>query len=219
MNTDLKMTKDGSHTLYRKDLDEHYHSIRGARQESMHVYINPGLKEISKEVIRIFEVGFGTGLNTILSLIEAEKMNKSLVYDSIEKYPLPTDIINQLNYPDLLPAEYREVFYKIHTGKWGEVSDFGNMELTKIHADIRDYTFTGSYDIIYFDAFGPEKQPELWTADILEKIYHATEPGGLFITYSVKGEVRRLLQGLGFRVERLKGPPGKKEILRAVKNL
>jgi tRNA U34 5-methylaminomethyl-2-thiouridine-forming methyltransferase MnmC len=217
MKIDLIKTEDGSHTLYRHDLNEHYHSIHGAMQESIHVYINTGLKEISKPVIRIFEVGFGTGLNTILSLIEAEKMKKSLVYDCIEKYPLPPEIINTLNYPDILPLKYREIFYKIHNEKWNEVLHFESMDLTKIMGDIKDYEFTCSYDIVYFDAFGPDKQPELWSSDIFLKIYNATNKGGFLVTFSVKGEVRRCLKELGFKVERLQGPPGKKHILKAIK--
>jgi tRNA U34 5-methylaminomethyl-2-thiouridine-forming methyltransferase MnmC len=217
MKLDLVKTKDGSHTLYRPDLNEYYHSIHGAIQESIHVYINSGLNEISQPVVRIFEVGFGTGLNAILSLIEAVKMKKSLVYDGIESYPLSPEVINTLNYPDILPLKYREIFYQIHKEKWNETLHFDSMVLTKIMADMNNYEFTRKYDIIYFDAFGPDKQPELWTSEIFFKIYNAIDKGGFLITFSVKGEVRRRLQTLGFSVEKLQGPPGKKQILKAIK--
>jgi tRNA U34 5-methylaminomethyl-2-thiouridine-forming methyltransferase MnmC len=217
MKVDLIKTKDGSHTLYRPDLNEYYHSIHGAIQESQHVYINSGLKCISRPVIRIFEMGFGTGLNVILSLIEAEKTNRFLIYDSIEKFPLNSGIINILNYKDLIPSEYREKFLAIHHGKWDEILDFKNMQLTKISGDFLKYEFTAFYDLIYFDAFGPEKQPELWSAEIFHKIFNATNEGGLLMTFSVKGEVRRSLNQAGFKIEKLVGPPGKKQILKAEK--
>ena len=217
MKVDLFKTKDGSHTLYRQDLNEYYHSIHGAIQESQHVYINSGLKCISKPIISVFEMGFGTGLNTILSLIEAEKTNKILIYDSIEKFPLTPGTISILNYPYLLPPEYREEFFAIHHGKWNEKLHFKNMQLTKIMDDFLNYEFTNCYDLIYYDAFGPEKQPELWSAEIFHKIFNAANVGGILMTFSVKGEVRRALNQAGFITEKLTGPPGKKQILKARK--
>ncbi len=217
MKVDLIKTKDGSHTLYRPDLNEYYHSIHGALQESQHVYINSGLKATSKPIIRVFEMGFGTGLNVILSMIEAEKTNITLLYDCIEKYPLSSELINTLNYPDFLPPGYREIYFKIHQGNWNETLYFGKMQLTKIKGDIIKYEFNSCYDIIYFDAFGPDKQPELWSPDIFHKIFNATNEGGFLITFSVKGEVRRNLQHAGFKIEKLSGPPGKNEILKAQK--
>ena len=216
MKVELIKTKDGSHTLFRPDLNEYYHSVHGAIQESQHIYIS-GLKEISKSVIRIFEVGFGTGLNTILSLIEAEKINKTLIYDCIEKYPLSPEVTNQLNYPDHIPYRYHQIFLQLHQCKWNEIIHFENMQLTKIMGDLINYEFKYSYDIIYFDAFGPDKQPELWSSDIFTKIYNATNKGGILMTFSVKREVRRRLQDSGFMVERLAGPPGKNQILKALK--
>ena len=219
MYTELIATGDGSHTLFRPDLNESYHSIHGAIQESTHVFINPGLLNKSvNPVIRIFEVGFGTGLNVILSLIEAEKMKLSLVIDSIEKYPLSMETISKLNYPKYLPVEYKDLFTEIHEKEWNKSIHINSMKLTKISQDFKDYEFRDSYDLVYFDAFSPEKEPELWTRDIFSKIYNALIIGGYLLTYSVKGQVRRDMQDIGFTVEKLPGPPGKKQILKAIKN-
>ena len=162
-------------------------------------------------------MGFGTGLNAILSLIEAEKTNKMLIYDCIEKFPLTDGIIDTLNYKDILPPGYSEKFVAIHHGKWNEQLNFQNMRLTKILGDFIKYEFTGFYDLIYFDAFGPEKQPELWSEEIFQKIFNTINKGGLLLTFSVKGEVQRGLHKAGFKIERLTGPPCKKQILRALK--
>ena len=219
MELQLKKTRDGSYTLYRPDLDEHYHSIYGAVQESQYIYINNGLQLISKPVIRIFDLGFGTGLNAILSLIDSDKSGKALIYDSIEKYPLNTGYIRKLNYTDFLPENYHDIFYKIHDYQWNVSEIAGSMKLTKISGDIRDYVFTGKYDLIYFDAFSPEKEPDLWSADIFRKIFHALDQGGLLVTYSVKGKIRRILADIGFTIQKIQGPPGKKQILKASKYL
>ena len=218
MYTELIETGDGSHTLFRPDLNESYHSIHGAIQESMHIFINPGITKSEKSVLRIFEVGFGTGLNVILSLIEAEKLKVSLTIDSIEKYPLSLETISKLNYPQYLPAEYKHLFHEIHEKEWNKSITINSLKLTKISQDLRSYEFQDSYDLVYFDAFSPEKEPDLWLREIFLKIYNALNIGGYLLTYSVKGQVRRDMQDIGFTVEKLPGPPGKKQILKAIKN-
>jgi tRNA U34 5-methylaminomethyl-2-thiouridine-forming methyltransferase MnmC len=217
MKVDLKTTKDGSHTLYRPDLDEHYHSVYGAIEESMHIYIHCGLNIIRKPGVRIFEVGFGTGLNAILSIIEAEKTDRILRYHTIEKYPLDRSLIHKLNYNQYLDPKYHEVFYSLHDAEWDQSRNIGKTSFLKIRGDIADYKPEENYDLIYFDPFSPEKEPELWSHGIFEKIYKSLIRGGYLVTYSVKGDIRRLLTDLGFHVERLPGPSGKKHILRAGK--
>ncbi len=217
MKLELVTTNDGSHTFYRPDLDEQFHSKYGAIQESMHIFINAGLKTITKPEVCIFEVGFGTGLNVILSLIEAEKVHQALIYDSLEKFPIAKELILKLNYVNYLPAKYRPIFYSIHNEEWNKNFQLGNMSLTKYSGDIRTFNFTRTYHIVYFDMFAPDKEPELWSSEIFSKIFKAIEPDGFLITYSVKGIVRRRLQDAGFSVEKLDGPPGKRQILKARK--
>ena len=218
MKTELIKTLDGSHTLYRSDLDEHYHSIHGAIQESMHVFINPGIIRNPKFFLRIFEVGFGTGLNVMLSIIEAEKLKKSLVIESIEKYPLEMEIIRSLNYSDFFPSGYDRIFSLIHAQKW-DTPEFitPDAQLMKISGDISTCQLSGQYDVIYFDAFSPDKQPELWTVGICIKLFNALQNEGILLTYCVKGQVRRQLEAAGFIVEKIPGPPGKKHVLKAIK--
>ena len=218
--SEIVFTRDGSHTIYVKELDEHYHSTHGAIAESMHVFIEAGLRSIKKKYIRILEMGFGTGLNAYLSLMDTKSTATEIHYTGIEKFPLPRELIETLNYPEFFPCENIENFLKLHDCPWNEpISIRNDFILTKIDGDIRTISLTDQTDIVFYDAFGPGKQPELWTKEIFRKIFLAMSPGGLLTTYTVKGEVRRAMSTAGFRVEKLPGPPGKREMLRAYKNL
>lgn len=214
------ITADGSHTLYIKDIDEYYHSRYGAITESRHVFIDAGLRYLDRKKLRIFEMGFGTGLNTFLTLVESEDTGMDVRYTTVEKYPLTKKEVGMLNYPDFFQEKYRDYFYRIHECDWDkpiEIKD--NFQFFKARTDILSYRIREPVDIVYYDAFAPDIQPGVWTKTIFEMIYHALAPGGLLTTYAVKGEVRRVLQSAGFIVEKLPGPPGKREMLRAHKGL
>jgi tRNA U34 5-methylaminomethyl-2-thiouridine-forming methyltransferase MnmC len=215
----MKITGDGSSTIYVPELDEHYHSTHGAVQESEHVFINAGLKYIEKREINLFEVGFGTGLNALLTYYGAEKLKIKVNYFSIEKYPLPPDEYNSLNYQEFL-HDKQSIIKSIHLAEWGTLCEISpQFHLMKIEADALLFNLEGlpNFDLIYFDAFGPDKQPEMWQADLFSKLYQHCNPKAALVTYSAKGETRRRLQAAGFTTERLPGPPGKREMLRAIK--
>ncbi len=208
-------SEDGSNTIYIPYLNEHYHSYHGAITESEHVFINNGLNLFENEKnIKILEFGFGTGLNALLTLKYADK--KKIIYHSIEKYPLKKYITDKLNYGSLVN---NILFNKIHDSNWGEdVNITDNFILKKIESDFISANIDDDYNIVYFDAFAPNIQPHLWTKEIFEKIYNSMSYSGVLTTYCAKGSVRRTMQDVGFKVERLPGPPYKREMLRAVKN-
>jgi tRNA U34 5-methylaminomethyl-2-thiouridine-forming methyltransferase MnmC len=228
MRTEIRLTEDGSHTLHVPEIDECYHSAHGAVRESMHIFIHAGLHvflsagepdrfRTAKYGIRVLEIGFGTGLNVYLTLSEAERLKTGIHYTSLELYPLAVDDALRLNYPERLHAD-RRLFEKIHRSTWEEEVDITPyFTLRKVKVDFTAYEPPGVFDVIYFDAFSPEKQPELWTEDGFEKIYGHSGSGAVLTTYCAKGAVRRALQSVGFAVERLPGPPGKREILRGRK--
>ncbi|MBN2665514.1 MAG: tRNA (5-methylaminomethyl-2-thiouridine)(34)-methyltransferase MnmD [Bacteroidales bacterium] len=216
--TEIILTEDGSHTLFVPELSEHYHSIHGAVQESQFIFINNCLKHTNLNPVSIFEVGFGTGLNAYLTAIEASSANRKIYYTSIEKYPLSSEITGRLNYSGLFPGAEARLFSLIHSCPWNTpVEITRTFTLTKIEGDLTKIAPEGRYDLIYFDAFGPEKQPEMWTGEVFEKIAAITDTGGVFVTYSAKGSVQRSLKKAGFVVSLLPGPPGKRQIIRAVK--
>lgn len=215
----IEITGDGSHTLFLPELEEHYHSVNGAIQESKHVFIEAGLRHLKRDIVHIFEVGFGTGLNAFLSLIESDA-SMEIHYTTIEAYPLPFSIIKQLNYADKYLQEQQDLFYKLHEIEWGtEQQITPGFYLTKIQADLNqlDFSILKSFDIIYFDAFAPDKQAEMWSQQIFDHMYNITKDQGLLVTYCAKGVVRRMMQQAGYKTERLPGPPGKREMLRATK--
>lgn len=218
----IELTADGSHTLFIPGLDEHYHSVNGAVQESTHVFIEAGLRHCSKDVIRIFEVGFGTGLNAFLTLLESNKTKKTIHYTTIEAYPLSDSIIKELNYPAKCLSIEKEMYYKLHDAEWEKESEITDtFFLTKRKADFTNFDFSEikeNVDIIYFDAFAPDKQSDMWTQEIFDKLYNVAGVGCILVTYCAKGVVRRMMQQAGFTTERLPGPPGKREMLRATKN-
>ncbi len=218
MQTELKVTEDGSHTLFVPEIDECYHSTHGAIQESRHIFIEAGLKHCANPEISVLEVGFGTGLNAFLTLLEAEKSGRQIHYISLEKYPVEVEKALQLNYPGKLAPDKRPLFEQMHTAKWNiEIQLTPFFTFRKIVADFTEFVFEDQFDVIYFDAFSPEKQPEMWSKELFSTIYVHCNPGAILTTYCAKGIVRRAMQDAGFTVERLPGPPGKREILRSLK--
>jgi tRNA U34 5-methylaminomethyl-2-thiouridine-forming methyltransferase MnmC len=220
-SSEVTITKDGSPTLFIKSLGEPYHSVNGALAESMHVFIKNGLLYRNIPGLTIFEVGFGTGLNCLLSALEADKCSLKIDYIGVEKFPLGTKALDALNYADLLGGNSHEYWGKIHSSDWGKktaVSGFFSM--AKLNADIHGLKMEGlpGFDVVFFDAFAPGIQPEMWDTDIFQKIFGKCNKGAVLTTYSAKGEVRRRLASAGFSVERIPGPPGKKEMLRAIKD-
>ncbi len=213
-------TSDGSHTIYLPEIDEQYHSVNGAVTESKYVYIEKGFNFHKAEKRTVFEIGFGTGLNCLLTALMAEKEKRKTLYFSIEKFPLAKSITKQLNFARQSSKAEQELFDKIHDCNWEEVVHISAyFRLKKINADLTNFDFEGieKFDIIYYDAFGPDKQPEMWTPLIFDKISAATALNGILVTYSAKGNVRRQLMASGFEMERLQGPPGKNQMLRGIK--
>lgn len=218
-NVYIETTGDGSHTLFHPGAGEHYHSIHGAIQESEHVFIEAGLKAVAmeKHTIDILEVGFGTGLNALLTMHVADKLSLMVRYTCFEPYPLDSEIYSQLNYVSLTKfKKYQKLFLNMHRSGNGEVIRLlNNLEFVRYINDIQninasDYVF----DLVYFDAFSPATAPELWTQEIFALLRNCVNPGAILVTYSAKGSVRRALQAAGFVTERLPGPPGKREMLR-----
>ncbi len=286
----LVKTSDGSDTLFSDTMNESYHSVNGAIQESMHVFISNGLEKlidasessinVSESIfktntpVNILEIGFGTGLNCLLTWIEANKRNLSVNYETIEAFPLSKEITDSLNYGRIIDESYQNTFLNIHNCDWEEwinPEDFSQnkkpgcdtlskelrapeltllaassegssfpyrnnpfcanpaaeqrgmrtpeFRLKKINADFTSYELNSGYDLVYYDAFAPNKQPELWEEQLFLKLYNAINPGGILVTYCAMGEVRRRLQRSGFTTSRLPGPPGKREMLFAKKIL
>ena len=213
----LESTADGSHTLFVPALNEHYHSVFGAHQESTHVFIEAGLEYASEhfQEINLLEVGFGTGLNAFLTLLKMG--NHQISYTAIEAYPVDMEIVDRLNYPEISGS--REVFNRLHSVDWERFVDIvPGFRLRKIQSAIQVCDLPDNFfQLVYFDAFAPNVQPELWTAEVFLKIYQAMTAGGILVTYSSKGIVKQNLRAAGFRVDRLPGAAGKRHMLRATK--
>ena len=274
---EIEPTNDGSPTLFVPELNEHYHSTKGAVTESQHIFIHMGLEQTTAIKPRVLEIGFGTGLNAFLTLLAAEKLKRDIHYTSIELYPLKEELVRQLGYPEQIAPDRADDFYALHRAEWNKevtlnlhaatqpknnrpdsqvenatlqsvnptsslvqgceqlnnrpqrncretavseagTSDAPRFTLYKIEGDFTRYALNGTYDVVYFDAFAPEKQPEMWEQALFDKLFDLLNPAGILTTYCSKGVVRRMLQASGFKVERLPGPPnGKREILRATK--
>ncbi len=215
----IQQTEDGSHTLFVPSMDEHYHSVNGALQESKHVFIQAGLHAIHKERIRVLEIGFGTGLNAFLSLQSATISDKKIYYYSVERYPLELELIESLNYGGYAWPDKKDLFVNLHKACWNQpVEITKDFILHKIEGDSNSCSLPNEIDLIYFDAFAPDKQPEMWNQRIFDSLYEHAAPGAVIVTYCAKGDVRRSLQAAGFSMERLPGPPGKRHMLRGVKN-
>ncbi|MDR0413404.1 MAG: tRNA (5-methylaminomethyl-2-thiouridine)(34)-methyltransferase MnmD [Dysgonamonadaceae bacterium] len=212
MPLQIKQTADGSPTLYLPERNESYHSMNGAVQESLHVYIQAGFNHCRKDRIHVLEMGFGTGLNAFLTALEAKKRRVEVTYTALEKYPLPAGIVRQLRYSD----REDDLFRRLHDAAWERpVPLTPAFTLHKIKTDFAGYDYSGGYDVVYYDAFAPDKQPEAWSPALFEALYAAMLPGGILTTYCAKGAVRRMMRQAGFAVERIPGPPGKREMLRA----
>ncbi len=219
MKVEIKQTDDHSDTLFVPALDEHFHSIYGAWQESVHVFIMEGFQQIRKPSFKIFEMGFGTGLNTLLSMIEAIQNGLEVTYHSIDLYPLKENLLKQLNHDRFIDPGFHPHLYTIYSCSWGEPVAINHcFQLTKIKTDILTYRFNAVYDLVYWDAFGPEKQPELWHTSLFRKVYEYMSPNSILVTYAAKGQVGRNLEAAGFTVHRLPGPPGKRQMIRALKH-
>jgi tRNA U34 5-methylaminomethyl-2-thiouridine-forming methyltransferase MnmC len=217
---ELKITADGSHTLFVPGLDETYHSRHGAIQESLHVFINAGLRYLNNKNINVLEIGFGTGLNAFLTLLEANKGETTINYTSLEAFPLEMDLVKQLNYTTELEIENNtaELYNKLHEVDWESTQHITNdFKLKKLKIKLDDFESSEKFDVIYFDAFGPNVQPEMWAVPVLEKMYNCLNDNGLLVTYCAKGSVKRGLKDVGFKIESIPGPPGKREMTRAHK--
>lgn len=219
MKREIITTSDGSSTIHLPEWNEQYHSIHGAIQEAKHVFIETGLKLFSNKEINILEIGFGTGLNCFITFLEAVRLDLKVNYLGVEAYPVLQNEIEKLNYVEELEAEdFGKEFDEIHTNNWNEnfaISDVFSLE--KRQQFFNEIDLNNEIDLIYFDAFGARVQPELWTEAIFKSMFKALKNGGVLVTYSAKGSVRRAMQSVGFTVERLPGPPGKREMLRATK--
>lgn len=213
---ELVTTGDGSSSIFLPQFNEHYHSHHGAVQESKHVFLKMGWEEAikGKTSIEILEIGFGTGLNAWLVCEASLKSNAPEVYYSaIEAFPVALEMASQLNYTDR-----KSDFLKLHEAEWNAgVEITPKFALEKIETTLADFVPFRKYDLVFFDAFAPRVQPEMWTMQVFDKLFAAMNPGGILVTYCAKGEVRRNMIAAGFVVEKVSGPPGKREMLRALK--
>jgi tRNA U34 5-methylaminomethyl-2-thiouridine-forming methyltransferase MnmC len=226
MKREIIITGDGSKTIHIPEWDEQYHSKHGAIQEANHVFLQMGLDHYLSKAsyqkdtpIAILEMGFGTGLNALLTFFEAQKTQTPITYTGVEAYPISPEEIKGMDYVSLLTAkDAQDVYDKLHTTNWESVAEISSLfQLTKRQQRFEDIVDQGAFDLVYFDAFGARVQPELWGEVIFEKMYTALRENGVLVTYAAKGSVRRAMQAVGFEVERLPGPPGKREMLRATK--
>ena len=221
----ITITKDNSHTFYVPEINEHYHSINGAITESNCVFIQNGLYQFIRKqnIICILEVGFGTGLNALLTAIEAEMHQSIIFYTAIEPYPINLLEIEQLNYPNLLEnlknKSLFNILHKHNLTSYIKINEY--LYFRKFQTKIQDFRITNNeyFNIIYYDAFSPMVQPEMWTDTIFFKLFNYLKNKGILVTYCSKGSFRRTLTNIGFKVEKLPGPPGKREVIRAVKIL
>lgn len=220
MKREIILTKDGLKTIYLPEWIESYHSIHGAYQEAMYVFIDKGLNACAEDALSILEIGFGTGLNAILTLMEGQQKQLKIDYTSIEAYPISSEEMKALDYcsyPEI--SEFREYYLKMQECNWEQSVPITSLfSLLKIQDKLATFKIEKeSFDLIYFDAFGPRVQPEMWTLEVFQKMHQLLKKGGILVTYCAKGQVRRDMQAIGFQVERLPGPPRKREMLRATK--
>lgn len=219
MKREIIQTLDGSTTIHLQEWDECYHSKHGAIQEAQHVFIKNGLSLFQNRQVSILEIGFGTGLNAFITFLEASKMNQSIDYTGVEAYPISSQEVLSMNYVEELNANNESaVFEKMHESNWAEKivlrDDFSLTKRKQFFEEIDDFE---KFDLIYFDAFGYRVQPELWSTAIFEKMYNALKSNGVLVTYAARGVVKRSMIAVGFTVEKLAGPPGKREMFRASK--
>lgn len=214
----LVETADGSHSLYNDSLDEHYHSKHGAMQEALHVFIKMGLNELAdKPEISVLEIGFGTGLNAFLTYLRKPE-NQTIHYTGLETYPLDLKVIEQLNYFNEESAEHQVLYKNMHALGWTQKHPLASgFYVQKLEQKVQEVNFENEFDLIYFDAFGPRVQPDMWSDAVFQKMYKALKTNGFLVTYCAQGEVKRAMKRSGFVVERLAGPPGKREMTKALK--
>lgn len=214
-------TKDGSHTIYIPDWNESYHSKNGAIQEAKHVFINAGLSLFKRQPVSILEIGFGTGLNAFITYLESKNNNQQINYVGVEAYPIEINEIELLNYVKELNAlSDSSVFDEMHKSNWEECIELSsNFNLTKRKQLFQEISDVDVFDLIYFDAFGFTLQPELWGEEIFNSMYKALKPNGVLVTYACRTSIRKAMLNAGFKVEKLPGAPGKREMLRAIKGI
>ena len=223
MKREIKTTSDGSKTLYISELNENYHSHHGALQEARHVFIDNGLKTVQNYEINILELGFGTGLNVLVTIDEFLKTDKNHVihYSTIEKYPVNECEVTELSYDSFFDEpNIKEYYRKLHEFEWNKTTElFPNFFFTKYHRDFFDLKEIElpKINLVYYDCFGARVQPDLWEKPLFKMVADKMEMGGLLTTYSSKGSVRRILEELNFKVEKKNGPPGKREMINAIK--
>lgn len=219
MEQQIITTNDGSKTIYLPHLDETYHSSHGAIQEAIYVFIKNGIQSCPKDEINVFEMGFGTGLNALLCCVEAEKTQKNIHYTGIEAYPIDMKIVQQMDYCSTIGEQYQTTFEQLHNCEWKIPHQLSKLFLfEKINENIKAFILhKEEYDVIFYDAFGPRAQEEMWAKELLQKMYDMLRPNGFMVTYCAKGQVKRDLKSIGFEVEPLPGPPGKREMTRAWK--
>ena len=220
MKENIQKTGDASDTVYSTKYQAHYHSLHGALEESIHVFISAGLYHLYRKgynKVSIFEMGCGTGLNGFLSLIEAKSLHLEIDYHSIESDPISVDLVSELNYSVIFNDE-QKYFEKLHLSEWDKlvpITPYFNLH--KISGQLESFASLQQYDIIYYDAFAPSAQPQLWEEKIHQKLYNSLLPGGVLVTYCSQGAFRRMLSSLGYQIEKLNGPAKKREMLRATK--
>ncbi|CAI2769111.1 tRNA (5-methylaminomethyl-2-thiouridine)(34)-methyltransferase MnmD [Flavobacterium collinsii] len=221
MKREIIKTLDGSTTIHLQEWDECYHSKHGAIQEAKHVFIKNGLSLFDSDPVSILEIGFGTGLNAFITFLESSQKQQPIDYVGVEAYPVDAKEVLAMNYVDELEAAvYKEVFEKMHEYEWNQkvaiTNDFSLTKRKQFFDEIDDFEI---FDLIYFDAFGYRVQPELWSTEIFRKMYKSLRPNGVLVTYAARGVVKRSMIEVGFTVEKLAGPPGKREMFRAFKKV
>lgn len=214
MERKVQLTEDGSSTIFIPEMDETYHSSHGAIQEANHVFLKHGIETLNLSDVSIFEMGFGTGLNALLTCKYADETDVNVNYIGIEAFPVEQELLLSLNYVSEIGGEFKAEFDLMHANSWGQKMKITeSFDLTKIHAKIEDYLpVENSIDIVYFDAFGPRAQADMWDVSVLEKMRTMLKSGGILVTYCAMGQFKRDLKSLGFEVEGRPGPPGKREM-------
>lgn len=224
MERKIIVTADGSHSISIPEMNVTYHSIHGAIQESIHVFIKAGLIKVLEQPsvqddLKILDIGFGTGLNALLTLIAIEETDVTVHYETIEPFPLDNDIVKKLNYCEILQRSDLQTKFELMHSSEDEIEITDRFIFKRSNTQLKKFRTHELKNLIYFDMFDPKAQADLWTKEIFEKMFSMIAPEGILVTYSSKGEVRRAMRSAGFQVEKIPGPPGKKEIVRAIKNL
>lgn len=217
-NISIRETKDGSTTLYVADINETYHSSHGAMQEAKHVFIMNGLELLSKDCIHVLEVGFGTGLNALLTSDFSVRNKQQINYVGLETVPLKIEIIDKLNYLEYEPSLSKSFFLEIHSSDWEKKNSIHEfLTIEKINSSVQEFVPENDFDIVFYDAFGPRAQSEMWEKEIFEKLYGVISNNGILVTYCAMGQFKRDLKSVGFTVKNVPGPPGKREMTIAIK--